>query len=146
MAIIGFSAALAIDPGTATFTNLPELVMVSLPAFETTTVETSHLGLSNTYKTFTPGLTDGGVMTFECNYSKAAYTQLQTVLGKLKITTAIPPSGNDIRYRVTLPDEDAGGAGTAQVFTLTKMECSAEVESIMKIKGEVKVNSNITVA
>jgi hypothetical protein len=149
MAIIGFTAKLELDPGTASYTEISETTLISLPAFETATVETSYLGMSTPDRTYTPGLTDNGTLSFECNYSKATFNTLAGVKGKLKITTQIPPTGNNINWRITSPDEDGAGAGTAQTFTfngiLTKLETSFETEAVVKIKGEVKISGAITV-
>jgi hypothetical protein len=124
--------------------------MISIPQQEVQTVETSWLGMSDTNRIFTPALTDPGVLGFECNYTKATYTSLNAVRGRLKLSTVIPPTGNNINWRVTCPDEDGAGAVTAQTFTfngiLTKLEVSIEVEGVMKIKGEVKVSGPVTVA
>lgn len=151
MAVIGFTAKLELNDGASNaFVVVDETTMITLPAQDVTTVETTYLGLSTPYKTYTPGLTDSGTLSFECNYTKATYTRLQAVRGKLKHTTIIPPSGTNVEWKVTAPDEDAGGVGTAQSFTmngiLTKLDLSMEVEGVMRIKGEVKVSGAITVA
>lgn len=150
MAVIGFTSKLELDPGTATFGLISDTTMISIPAQEVSTVETSWLGMSDTNRTYTPGLTDPGVMSFECNYTKTGYSALNAVRGKLKVTTAIPPTGNAINWKITCPDEDGAGVNTAQSFTfngiLTKLEVSIETEGLMKIKGEVKVSGPVTVA
>jgi hypothetical protein len=149
MAIIGFTAKLELDPGTGSYATIDECTMITLPAFETTSIETSHLNLITPDRTYTPGLTDNGTLSFECNYSKATYNTLHSIKGKLKVTSQIPPTGNNINWRITSPDEDGAGAGTAQTFTfngfLTKLETAFETEAVVKIKGEVKVNGAITV-
>jgi len=151
MATIGFTAKLELNDGASNaYDVVAETTMITLPAQDVTTVETTYLGLSTPHKTFTPGLTDSGVLSFECNFTEATYNRLQAVRGKLKHTTIIPPSGTDVNWKVTAPDEDAGGAGTAMTFTmngiLTKLEVSMEVEAVMKIKGEIKISGAITVA
>lgn len=151
MATIGFTAKLELDNGGGTFAIIDEATMITVPAQETTTVETTHLNLSTPMKTFTPGLTDPGVLSFEANYTKASYNQLNAVRGKLKDgANPIPPTGDDIKWRITAPDEDGAGAGTAQTFTfagiLTKLELGFETEAVVKIKGEVKVSGAITIA
>lgn len=149
MAVIGFTSKLELDPGTGTFATVSETTMITVPAQEVTTVETSYLGMSNPVKTFTPALTDPGVMAFECNYQKDTYNTLNGVRGKLKVNGPIPPTGNPIQWKITAPDED-GGSASNQTFTfngiLTKLEVNIEVEGLMKIKGEVKVSGPITVA
>lgn len=146
MATIGFTAKLELDNGSGTFAVIDEATMITVPAQETTTVETTHLNLSTPIKTFTPGLTDPGVLSFEANYTKASYNQLNAVRGKLKDgANPIPPTGDDIKWKITAPDD-----GTPQVFTfngiLTKLELGFETEAVVKIKGEVKVSGEITIA
>jgi len=151
MAVIGFTAKLELNDGSSNaYAVIDELTMITLPAQDVTTVETTHLGLSTPFKTFTPGLTDSGVLSFECNFTEDNYARLQAVRGKLKHSSSIPPSGTDVNWKVTAPDEDAGGAETAMTFVmngiLTKLDVSMEIESVMKIKGEVKISGAITVA
>lgn len=152
MAVIGFTSKLELDPGTGSFAVIDEMTMITIPAMEVTSVETSYLGISASapYKQFTPGLIDPGVLAFECNYKKDTYNTLNGVRGKLKATTAIPPTGSDVKWKVTCPDEDGAGSSTAQTFTwngfLTKLEVNVEVEGVMKIKGEVKLSGACTVA
>jgi len=151
LATIGFTAKLELNDGSSNaYAVVDETTMITLPAQDVTTVETTYLGLTTPCKTFTPGLTDSGTLSFECNYTEATYSRLQAVRGKLKHTTIIPPSGTDVNWKVTAPDEDAGGAGTALTFImngiLTKLDLSIEVEAVMKIKGEVKISGAITVA
>lgn len=151
MAVIGFTAKLELNDGASNaFVVVDEATTITLPAQDVTTVETTYLGLPTPHKTYTPGLTDSGTLGFECNYAATTYNRLQAVRGYLKYTTQIPPSGTAVQWKVTAPDEDAGGAGTAQTFTmngiLTKLDVSFEVEGVVKIKGEVKVSGAITVA
>jgi len=150
MAFIGFSAKLELDPGTATYALISDATTITLPSQETASIETSHLNMANTMRTFTPGLTDPGVLSFECDYSKATYNTLVAVKGLLKIGGQIPPTGNNINWRISSPDEDGAAAGNPQTFTfngfLTKLETSFEMESVIKIKGEVKVSGLVTIA
>jgi hypothetical protein len=151
MAVIGFTAALSVNDGSSNAQQeIDQVTMITLPSQDTAVVEASYLGMTDPYKEFLPGLTDSGVLGFECNYSKATYNRLVALVGKQKHTTRIPASGTNVEWEITAPDEDAGGAGTAQTFTfngiLTKLEVNVEVEAVMKIKAEVKVNGKITVA
>lgn len=151
MAVIGFTGSLSVNDGASNAQAvIDQTTMITLPSQDTATVEASYLGMTDPYKEFLPGLTDSGVLGFECNYTSATYTRLAALLGKKGHTTRIPSSGTAVTWKVTAPDEDAGGAGTAQSFTfggiLTKIEMSMEVEAVMKIKAEVKVNGKITVA
>jgi hypothetical protein len=150
MAIIGFTTKLELDAGVGTFTEITEVNMISLPAVETSTVETTFMGQSTTWRDYTPGLTDAGVLGFETNFSTATYNTLFAVKGKKKATTIIPSTGQDIRYRVTSPDENGGTANGASSFTfngiLTKLDTSFDIEGKVVIKGEVKVCGAITIA
>lgn len=151
MAIIGFTAALSVNDGAAqAYVAIDDVTMITLPSSDTATVETTSLGTASAFRTYTGALTDSGNLTFECHYSKATYTRLSALVGFLKYTTRIPPSGADVTWKVTAPDEDAGGSGTAQTFTmkgiLVKLETSFETESLVKIKGEVKISGGITIA
>lgn len=149
--IIGFGATLDVNDGASNaYEDIPEVTMITLPDLSTTSVETTYLGLSEPYKTFTPGLTDAGVLTFDCNWSSATYARMFALLGKLKHSTRIPPTGTDVNWRITSPDEDASGSGGAQTYTfngfLTKIGQPIEIEGVMKMSCEVKISGEITIA
>lgn len=151
MGIIGFTAKLEVNDGSSNaYAVIDQATTITLPSQDTTSVETTYLGLSTPHKTFTPGLTDAGTLSFECNYTSATYARLQGLLGKLKHDSRIPPTGTDVNWKITAPDEDGSGSGGAQTFTmngfLSKLDLSMEVEAVMKIKGEVKISGAITVA
>lgn len=149
-AIIGYSTKLELDAGVGTFTEIPEVNMITLPSVESSVVETTHINQSTTWKDYTPGLTDGGSLSFECNFSTATYATLFGVKGRKKITTVIPPTGNDIKWQITSPDENGATALGSTKFTfngiLTKLDTSFEIEGKVVIKAEIKVCGAITVA
>ena len=147
---IGFTASLSVNDGSSNAQQaIPNVKMITLPTLDTAMIETTTLGSATPDKTFTPGLTDSGNLSFECLYTADTYSRLATLVGKLKHSTRIPPTGTDVTWLVTAPDEDGAGAGAAQTFTfngcLTKIETSMEIEAVMMIKGEVKVSGNVTV-
>lgn len=148
--IIGFTSKLELDPGTGTFELVIGTTTVTSPAREVSMLETSWLGMADRYRTYTPGLIDPGNVSFEANYSKETYMQLDAVYGLTKIGGAIPPTGADIRWKVTFPDEDGVGTGTGQTFTfngsLEKLTADAEIEAVMKIKGEIKISGAVAIA
>lgn len=130
--------------GTAA-TDVAEVTMISGPSPEFGEAETTHLGLTDPWKTFVPTLGDGGSLSFECNYKAATVTALNGILGKYDNGTA------KMKWKITAPDEDGAGSGTAQTFTfegfLKKAEYgNFEPEAVAKIKGEVKIIGMITVA
>jgi hypothetical protein len=144
MAIIGFNTALAVDTSTVppaaagTYTTLNEVVTVSIPTGDVTVVDATHIAVTNGWKVFLPGLKDGGVMSFESNFTKADFTTLNTQRGVNR------------HWRITAPDEDPGAPTVQAVFTfqgfITKLEASFEAEAVVKIKGELKVTGAIGVA
>lgn len=150
--IIGFGAKLEVNSGTSqAFVAVDSVKMVSIPAGDVAAIDATHMGLTTPYKVKTAGLIDPGKMTFESIYSKASYNQLIALLGKGGYgTPSIPATAPFVQWRVSSPDEDGSGAGTAQTFTfagfLDKLETHAETEALMVIKGEVTISGPITVA
>lgn len=147
MPAIGFLAKLSLDDGAGTFTEISECTLIQLPTVETAVVEVTYLNQTDAFRKFQPGLSDSGTMLFECHYTPTAYNVLQGVNGFLKDgADQTLPTGNDIRWKVESPT-----IGTSQVFTmkgiLNKLEVTGfDTESVIKIKGEVKVTGEITIA
>lgn len=104
--------------------------MVSIPTLQGSSVESTHLNVTNRIKTYVSGLIDAGKFTFEVNYSAAIYTKLKTVLGLSK------------PYKISSPvDEDQTFAFNAH---LTKLELSFSPDELAKIKCEANNEGDIT--
>ncbi|MBX9677424.1 MAG: hypothetical protein K2X38_01585 [Gemmataceae bacterium] len=147
MATIGYTAKLQVKKGTAFEDVSPEVVTIQLPAIEVSSVESTHLNVTDGFKTYLPGLKNSGVLSFEANYTKDAYTLLDGIRGKLKEGTT------EIEWKITAPDEDAGATPstfTPQTFQfkgfVMKTEVGFEPEGVSKIKCEVQVVGKVTVA
>jgi hypothetical protein len=144
MPSIGYTAALSVLTSGATYTAIDGVAMISIPSAEYSEVEYTHLGSTNSHKEFMPGLADGGSLEFEANWTKAGFNTLDAIKGLLA------NGATTISWKVTTPDEDGAGAGTAQTFVfggfLKKLEVlPTEPDALMKMKGTVKVNGKVTV-
>ena len=62
---IGNGATLVVASTATPTTNVASVVSVSFDGLKVTTVESTVL--SSTYKTFLPGIIDGGTITITCN-------------------------------------------------------------------------------
>lgn len=149
--MIGFTSKLSVNDGTSNAdTVLAEVVNITWPSLDTEAIENTHMGLTDPFKTYTPGLTDAGTIQFECNYSSATYTRLYALLGKLKHDQRIPATGTAVTWKISAPDEDGSGSGTAQSFSfngmLSKLDMSADNNTNMVIKGEIKISGKPTIA
>jgi hypothetical protein len=145
MATIGYTAKLAVKT-TGSFVDVsPEVVTISVPAVEVSSVESTHLNVTDGFKTYVPGLKNAGTLSFEANYTKDAYTTLDNIRGLLK------SGSNDIEWRITAPDEDGAGAFTPQTFIFKGFVMKTEgptfePEGLAKLKCEVQITGKVTVA
>jgi Lambda phage tail tube protein, TTP len=134
MGIIGWTTKLEHSgvPAT-TWTQISETVSIQIPGIETSQVEDTHLGVTNRFRTYVPGLRDAGSVGMEMNYSKASINALNGLTGVMRT------------WRVTAPDEDGTGPDTAPVFTfqgfISKRDpVEFKADEVVKIKFEIKIN------
>lgn len=144
MATIGYTAKLQVKTSGSFVDVSPEVVTIQVPAVEVSSVESTHLNVTDGFKTYVPGLKNSGTLSFEANYTKEAYTLLDGIRGKLKEGSV------EIEWKITAPDEDGAGAFTPQTFQfkgyVMKTELGFEPEGVSKIKCEVQVVGKVTVA
>jgi hypothetical protein len=138
--IIGWSTKLehtGIPP--ASYTQIAETVTIQIPPVEVTSVEDTHLGVTNRHRTYVPGLRDSGTISVEANYSNATLIALDGLTGTPRT------------WRITAPDEDGAGAETAPTFVfqgfISKRDPVDMVpDEVAKIKFEIKVTGEVTIA
>jgi hypothetical protein len=141
MGIIGWTTKLehSTAPTPGAYTLVAETVSIQVPAVEVSSVEDTHLGVVNGFRTYTPGLKDSGTISIEANYSKALMTALDGLTGLVKT------------WRVTAPDEDGAGSGTAQTFVFAGFVQKRDAtefkpDEVVKIKFDIKVTGAVTIA
>lgn len=139
--IIGWSTRLEFTthPTVGSYTQVAETVMIAVPGTEVTKVEDTHLGVTNMTRTYVPGLRDKGTISCEVNYGKDTMVQLDGLVGSMR------------NWRITAPDEDGAGAGTAQIFTfagfVSKIDPTEfKPDEIVKTKFEITVAGAVTLA
>jgi hypothetical protein len=139
--IIGWSTKLehSTAPTPGTYVQVAETVTIQIPAVEVTSVEDTHLGVTDRFRTYVPGLRDSGTISVEANYNKATITALDGLTGTLRT------------WRITAPDEDGAGPDTAPTFTfqgfISKRDATEmKPDEIAKIKFEIKVTGKVTIA
>jgi hypothetical protein len=139
MAVIGLTSKVEIDTnGSGSWSTISEATMINVPSYEVSVVDASHLAVSSANKLFIPGMKDAGVLSFECNYTKATLQLLNTHRGIMR------------NWRVTFVDDDGTGPNTQLVMTfegfITKTETALEMENVVRIKTDVKVSGGVTLA
>lgn len=126
MAVIGISAKLEYESGSS-WAEVDNCKQVMFPAFSVSSIDTTHLGLTDFGMTFMPGMVDAGACSFTAEYTEATYTALQGLTRDL------------LGWRVTAPDE---GGGSPVIVTcdgfLTKLEVSITPNEEVMISGEIK--------
>lgn len=131
MAVIGFTAQLEAGTGASDALEVvSESTMIQVPALQASTVESTHLAVTDGIRTYIPGLIDPGTVSFEANYTAGVYSKLKAILAKKK------------PWKISSPEDEN------QTFSfdgiLTKVDLSFETEAVAKIKGEVKVTGDVT--
>ena len=133
MAIIGVTAKLeySTDEGT-TYIQVPNCKSVSFPAMSVTSVETTHLGITDYAKTYIPGMTDAGNVSFEAEFTSDTYTALSSILRTEDKWQISSPSGESIVV-------------SCDGFLMSMSTSMAGEEEVM-ISGEVKMTGKPEVA
>lgn len=95
MAITGVGTTYGIDDGTtgSVFDTIAEVFEIVPPNQQTEEVETTHYGVSGGYRTFIPGLKDGGEVTFSINWTPGNETD--------EILRTLHASGATRTHRIT---------------------------------------------
>lgn len=147
MADIGFNASLTVNDGAAQAqTAFPNDVLVTLPAREVGSQETTKHGQGDRYRRKVPTLTDPGVLKVETYYDHTTYTRLDALLGQQNVPTSAVP----VAWVVKAPQGVPGGPTTPQQFQfngfVSKLdELPFEREGIMVIKFEVTLSGPWTI-
>lgn len=140
MGYIGWTTKLehSTVPAT-TYTQISDTVTIQIPGAEVSEVEDTHLGVANGIRSYTMGLKDVGRVKAECNWSKATLVAIDGLVGVNRT------------WRVTAPDEDGAGAGTAQTATFTGFIAKREPtefqpNEIAKTSFEIRLTGAVTFA
>lgn len=126
MATIGVTAKLEYESGSG-WAEVVGCKTVNFPAFSITSIDTTHLGLTDFAKTYMPGMIDAGSVTFEAEYVSATYTALQ----------ALAVAREAIGWRVSAPDGE-GDVVTCDGF-LVKLDVSMSPDEEVMVSGEIKM-------
>ena len=145
---LGFTSSLHLDPGTGAYVLIDNAATINIPTQSVGKSETTNMQTTGMSKTFVPTLTEPGMSSFEDLYTKATFAQLAAVFGKAKITSQVPATGANVNWKLISASEDGTTAGTTAVFNgwLSKLDMPCEVESVMKIKGEITVAGAVTLS
>lgn len=134
--IIGFTATISCNDGVALAQQaFSEPVMISVPFGDVAAIDVSYMGMSSRSRLKIPGLVDMGNLSFEGIFKKSDYLRL------------VAAKGISHTWIITAPDTGETPSGgltwTCNGF-LAKVECSLELESVVKFKAEVTLSGDIT--
>ena len=127
MSSIGVTSKLEYETGS-TWTEVTRCKQVNFPSFARSSVETTHLGITDYGQTFMPGMTDASVITAEVEFTEAMFTALAGLADDRTL----------IGWRVTSPD-DAEVVVTCDGF-VTKCDVSLSPNDEVMISLEVKMS------
>ena len=138
--IIGWTTKLEYSgvPAT-TYTAISETVMIQAPGQEVSKIETTHLGVVNGVRTYSPGLKDPSSVSIETNYSKATRALVETLIGVAKT------------WKITAPDEDGAGVDTSPTHTfvgfISKVDpVDFKPDEIVKLKFDLQISGAVAIA
>lgn len=126
MATIGITGKLEYD-GDSGWVEVSNCKSIQFPSFIVSSIDTTHLGLTDYGMTFVPGMVDAGVCAFEAEYTEATYVGLQALLRET------------VGWKITAPDE--GNASPVAVECdgfLTKLDVVITPNEEVMIAGEIK--------
>ena len=125
MATIGVTAKLEYENGSG-WAEVEKCKSISFPSIAVNPYETTHLGITDYAKTYSPGLIDAGVIAFEAEYTSTTYAAWHGLLR------------DELGWRVSAP------SGEGDVLTcdghLTKLEVTMTPDAEVMITGEIKLS------
>jgi len=133
---LGNGATLVIGSAASPTTNVANLTTVSFDGFKVSTVETS--ALSATYKTFIPGLLEGGSITITCNSDTSDTGQSLLTTNMLAKTLTY--------FILTFADGSVIGGGTGSTAYVDSYKTDASVDSVQMASWTLKTTGTLSVA
>jgi hypothetical protein len=124
MSTIGVTAKLEYESGSG-WEQVANCKSINFPSTNVSSIDTTHLGLTDFAMTFAPGMVDAGSITFSASFSESSYTALQSLLREV------------IGWRVTGPLDEAALV-TCDGF-LTKCDVAMSPNEEVMIEGEIKM-------
>jgi len=133
---LGNGATLKVGSAATPATLVANLTTVSFDGFKVSTVETS--ALSSTYKTFIPGLLEGGSISITCNSdtSDAGQSLLTTNMLAKTLTYFI----------LTFADGSIIGGTTGDTAYVDSYKTDASVDSVQMATWTLKTTGTLQVA
>jgi hypothetical protein len=133
---LGNGATLEVGSSSTPTTLVANLTTVSFDGFKVSTVETS--ALSSTYKTFIPGLLEGGSISITCNSdtSDAGQSLLTTNMLAKTLTYFI----------LTFADGSIIGGTTGDTAYVDSYKTDASVDSVQMATWTLKTTGTLQVA
>ncbi len=121
---IGYSSKISVNDGTGgAYVDFADVVNITVPSQEASTVESTHLNSPNRFREFVVGLYDAGEASFVQNYTSAAYQRANGLRGQTR------------SYRITFPDNLTVTFDAIMI----RSEVSIGIEEIVQITNTLRV-------
>ena len=133
---LGNGATLKVGSATNPATLVANLTTVSFDGFKVSTVETS--ALSSTYKTFIPGLLEGGSISITCNSDTSDTGQSLLTTNMLAKTLTY--------FILTFADGSIIGGTTGDTAYVDSYKTDASVDSVQMATWTLKTTGTLQVA
>ena len=133
---LGNGATLKVGSSATPATLVANLTTVSFDGFKVSTVETS--ALSSTYKTFIPGLLEGGSISITCNSDTSDTGQSLLTTNMLAKTLTY--------FILTFADGSIIGGTTGDTAYVDSYKTDASVDSVQMATWTLKTTGTLQVA
>lgn len=133
---LGNGATLKVASTSTPATSVANLTTVSFDGFKVSTVETS--ALSSTYKTFIPGLLEGGSISITCNSDTSDTGQSLLTTNMLAKTLTY--------FILTFADGSIIGGTTGDTAYVDSYKTDASVDSVQMATWTLKTTGTLQVA
>ena len=133
---LGNGATLKVSSSATPTTLVANLTTVSFDGFKVSTVETS--ALSSTYKTFIPGLLEGGSISITCNSDTSDTGQSLLTTNMLAKTLTY--------FILTFADGSIIGGTTGDTAYVDSYKTDASVDSVQMATWTLKTTGTLQVA
>lgn len=134
--ILVYGATVERSTDGVSYTQIPEMKSVAVPAVETEYVEATSLDSPDGFREYVPGLKDAGTLALSAGYTAAGYEQ----------QVADQATGNAIYYRTTLAPQPAQTTGDVFVFQgfPTPSLTGDDVAGLVDMTINLRTTGNVT--
>lgn len=140
MAVRGQGASLKYTIAGASEATVENCTKITAPKVSYPELDFTNLATTGNFKEYIVGMTDGGEVSFECLYSEATLTALNTIKGVLTNATGTTS------WKITGPEATSPPVITFNGYLKELSMPDFSTDEVVKLSGTVKVCGAINIA